>query len=112
MNLEFTEIISIILLWGAQRHGLKSGLFKKIYMYNLFFSFGRSGSLLYKLFSSCGEWGLLSSHGVQTSHCSGFSYGRAQAPGVWASVVEVQGLSCSEARGIFPAQGVNPCRLH
>ena len=93
---------------------LRVGLKKKIYIYiyNLVFSFGCSGSLLYKLFSSCSEWGLLASRGVQASRCSGFSYGRAQAPGVWASVVEVQGLSCSEARGIFPDQGMNPCRLH
>ena len=25
--------------------------------------------------SSCGEWGLLSGHGVQASHCGGFSCG-------------------------------------
>ena len=33
------------------------------------------------LFSSCGEWGLLSSYGVQASHCNGFSCCRAQALG-------------------------------
>ena len=31
-------------------------------------------------FSSCGEWGLLSSCGVRASHCGSFSCG-AQAPG-------------------------------
>ena len=29
-----------------------------------------------------------------------------------SSVVVVHGLSCSEARGIFPDQGLNPCRLN
>ena len=28
------------------------------------------------------------------------------------SVVVVRGLSCPEARGIFPGQGSNLCRLH
>ena len=27
-------------------------------------------------------------------------------------VVEVHGLSCSAARGIFPGRGSNPCLLH
>ena len=42
--------------------------------------------------------------GVWASHCSVFSYRRAQALGSWASVV----LS----RGIFPNQESNPCPLH
>ena len=46
--------------------------------WNLFFFFsfifGHVGSLLlHGLFSSCGELVLLSSCGVQASHCSGFS---------------------------------------
>ena len=46
-------------------------------------------------FSSCGEWGLLSSGGVQASRCGGFSRCGAQALGAralgtWASVVAVQ----------------------
>ena len=32
-------------------------------------------------FSSCGEWGLLSSCGARASHCSGFSCGGVQALG-------------------------------
>ena len=32
-------------------------------------------------FSSCGKWGLLSSHGEQASHCSDFSCSRAWALG-------------------------------
>ena len=39
------------------------------------------------LFSSCCKRGLLSSCSAQDSHCSSFSYGRAQALGMWASVV-------------------------
>ena len=35
-------------------------------------------------FSSCREWGLLPSHGVWASHCSGSSCG-ARPLGTWAS---------------------------
>ena len=44
-------------------------------------------------FSSCSEWGLLSSCDVCASHYSGFSCCRAQALGVQASVVAARGLS-------------------
>ena len=75
-------------------------------------------------FSSCGEWGLLSSCGARASHCAGFSHCRAQAPGTWTSaavahglnstdsIVVVPGLSCSMACGIFPDQGWSPPLLH
>ena len=44
--------------------------------------FGCIGSLLLcGLFSSCGQWGLLSCFGAQVSHCGGFSCCRAQALG-------------------------------
>ena len=38
----------------------------------------------------------------------------AAIPGLWStgSVVVEHGLSCSEACGIFPDQGSNPCLLH
>ena len=36
-----------------------------------------------RAFSSCGEWGLLSSYGVGASHCGGFSW----PPGTQAAVV-------------------------
>ena len=58
-------------------------------------------------FFSGGEWGLLSSCGVQTS-CSGFSCCGAQALGSQASAVVAQGLSCSVGCGIFLDQGSNP----
>ena len=57
------------------------------------FVFGCAGSsLLYELFSSCGDWGLLSSCGAPASHCSGFSCCWTQALGAWASVVLAPGL--------------------
>ena len=40
--------------------------------------------LLCGLFSSCRQQGLLSSCGVQASHCSGFSLCGAPALGIWA----------------------------
>ena len=72
--------------------------------------------------------------GAQPSHCSDFSCFRAQAPGTRASVVVAlrlnsfgvqaqqlwhmgsvvvaQGLSCSEACGNFPDQGLKLCPLY
>ena len=48
----------------------------------VFFPFGCAGSLLLPgRFSSCREWGLLSSYGAQASHCSGSSCCRARALG-------------------------------
>ena len=55
-------------------------------------------------FSSCGEWGLLSSSGAWASHCSGFSCFRVQDLGTGASVAVTDGLSSSVAYGIFPDQ--------
>ena len=55
-------------------------------------------------FSSCGKWGLLSSCDVLASHCSGFSYCRAQA----LELVAHRLSAC----GIFLAQGLNPRPLH
>ena len=44
-------------------------------------------------FSSCGKWGLVSSRGVQASHCGGFSGFRAWILGARAPVVAAHGLS-------------------
>ena len=82
-------------------------------------------SLLWRLFSSCGERGLLSGCGVQPSHCSGFSRGGAQALG---HVDQYLSLLSSRPLGqkswhmglvvlrhicrIFPEQGSNLCVLH
>ena len=82
-------------------------------------------------FSSCGEWGLLSSCGTQASHCGALSCCRARAPGagaavaaahgsvsaapgLWStgSVVGAHGLICSSACGVFLDQGLNSYLLH
>ena len=63
-------------------------------MYTLLYVFGCAGSLLVQwVFSSCGEWGLLSTCSAQSSHCGGFSCFGAQALGAWASVIVGHGLS-------------------
>ena len=99
--------------------------------------FGRAGSSLL-----LGDRGLLSGCGERVSHCGGFSCCGARAPhglpwasvagtaraqelwflgpvivacGPWivqASVVVAHGLSCPEACGVFPDQGLNPYLLH
>ena len=56
-------------------------------------------------FSSCSKWGLLSSCGVWTSHCGGFSCWGAQTPVLMPSVVVVHWLTHPTAFGIFPDQG-------
>ena len=58
-----------------------------------------------RAFSSCGKWGPLF-----TAVCGPLllrSTGSRRA----SSVVVAHGPSCSAARGIFPDQGSNPCRL-
>ena len=61
-----------------------------------------------RAFSSCSDWGLLSSCHVRASHCGGFSCCRAQAVDEWVSVVVVHGLNCPVACEIFSDQGLNP----
>ena len=63
-------------------------------MYILLYLFGCSGSSLVQwVFSSCEEWGLLSTCSAQSSHCGGFSCFGAQALGTWAAVIVGHGLS-------------------
>ena len=62
-------------------------------------------------FFSCDEWELFSSCAEHASHRDGFSYCGTWVLGLWASGVVVHGLSCSEACGISPDQGSNPCPL-
>ena len=58
------------------------------------FIFGCAGSsLLCGLFFNYGEWGPLSRHGAQASHCGGFSCCGTWALGVQASVAVVHELS-------------------
>ena len=63
-------------------------------------------SWLCRLFSSCGERGLLSSCCGGASHCRGFSVAET------GSIAAAHGLSCSSACGIFLDQGSNLCLLH
>ena len=92
----------------------------------VFIYFSCSGSLLlHGIFSSCGEWGLLSSCCAQASHHSGFLYRGAWALGCtglsscgsWS--LEHRLSSCdtwahlSHTCGTLPDQGlINPVPLH
>ena len=69
--------------------------FSCLFFFFLLFRFGCAGSSLLPVFSSCGEWGLLCSCGVQASHCSGFSCCRVWVLGTQTSVIAARGLSCS-----------------
>ena len=74
--------------------------------------------------SNYSNWRLLFSCSAQASHCSGFSCCRAQVLGHMGSVVVAprfqstgsivvpHRLTCSEAHGILPDRGSNPCCLH
>ena len=75
--------------------------------------------MLHGLLSSCSEWKLLPSWGVQASHCDGLPCPGAEvlehtgsvvvAPGLYSTglVVVVYGLSCFKACEIFLDQGWN-----
>ena len=64
-----------------------------------------------RAFSSCSEWGSLSSCGARAFYCSGFFCFEAWALEAWASVAVVHGFGCPSACGIFPDQGSNPYLL-
>ena len=81
--------------------------------------FGCTGALfLHRLFSSCGQKGysllIVVVHGILISRSTWSTGSRVQT--LWlrhmGPAVVVNGLSCSEACGIFPDQGLNPCPLH
>ena len=60
---EYLEGFDLLLVyWNA--------VFKKFYVF--IYSLTVLNLHCFRFFSSCGEWGLLSSWGAQTSHCSGF----------------------------------------
>ena len=63
-------------------------------------------------FSNWEERGLLSGCRAPASHCSGFSWWRAQALGARASIAGANGLSRHAACGILPDQGSSLCLLH
>ena len=85
--------------------------------FNVYLFFGCAGSLslLYGLFSSCGEQGLLSScvHKIliAVAFLEWSTGSRAHGPRT-DSVVVVHGPSCPAARGVFPDQGSNLCLMH
>ena len=60
-----------------------------------------------RAFSSCSEWGLLPRCSERASHCGGFSWCRARAPGARASTAVACGLSCPAACTIFLDQEQN-----
>ena len=74
--------------------------------------------------SSCGAWApehvgsvVAASRGHSSSRCAGLSPSRplllrSTGSSRAGSVIVAHGLSCSEACGIFPDQGLNPCPLH
>ena len=64
------------------------------------------------LFSGCSKQRLLCSCGAWVSHFSGFSCFGVLALDMQAPIVVAHGLSCSNAHGIFPDQGLNLCLLH
>ena len=45
----------------------------------------------FSFFSGCVQWGLLSSCGVQTSHCDGSSVAECGLQDTWASVAVARG---------------------
>ena len=63
-------------------------------------------------FSNWEERGLLSGCRAPASHCSGFSWWRAQALGARASIAGANRLSRHAACGILPDQGSSLCLLH
>ena len=83
-----------------------------------YFSFGCAGSLfLCKIFSSFGEWGLLSSCSVLVSHCGGLSCCRAQALGhagfsSCSSLALEHRLNSCGAGAWHLGMGLNLCLLH
>ena len=80
-----------------------------LYTHISFFIFDCTGSsLLCAGFFYFQQAGATLRWGVQASHCSSFSCGKARALGAWASVVVVQELSCSVACGIFPIKLMSP----
>ena len=58
------------------------------------------GVAVCSLFSSFGEWGLLSTFGAWASHCRGFSHFGAQAVGERASAVAARGLRSCGSRAL------------
>ena len=84
--------------------------------YHFFFFRGFTGCFfwlwLHRLFSSCGEQGLLSSRSAWASHCGGVSSYGARALQHRLKSCGTHRLSGSTVCWIFLDQGSNPCLLH
>ena len=99
---------------GSGGEHLSENLFKDFFKNNFFGGLHCILIAACRLFSSCHEWGQLSSCGAGASHCGGFSSDGpglqslgasvVAVPGLWntGSTAVVHGLSCSSAHGIFP----------
>ena len=106
--------VSLSHIWFGNTVFHSVGTFSvSIIIFKCLFIFGCAGfSVLLGFFSSCSEQGyspvlVLGLLTEVASSCRG-----ARALGSTCSVVAVHRLRCSEARGIFPDQGLNPCLLH
>ena len=104
MMSRFVNSYPLSIQWNPSPLAISTFLFK-----NRLFIFGRTGSWLPRgLFSSCRDWGLLSSCGAWASHGGGSPYSGAPALAAQASIVVVRGHDCPAAGGIFLDQGSKP----
>ena len=97
---------STLELWIHPVNVFEVSCTSKMYVFIYLFLAEQDLCCCWGLFSSCGEWGPPSDYGEWASRYSEVYCG------VRASVIVTRGLSCSEACGIFPDQGSNPCLLH
>ena len=112
-----------VLEWDAIAFSLANSFIKKLFLFIDLFLVVLGLCCCMRAFSSCSKWGILSSCGVQASHCGGFFCCKAWALGCvdfssfisqaleCGSVAVVHWLSCPAACRIFPDLGWNLCPL-
>ena len=100
LKLMLRQVSSFLLSWFKFQEINKKPFLKKLYLS----VFGCTGSLLQRVNFLQLQAGMLSSCGVQASHCAGFSCCGPQAIGC-------TGFSTCSACGIFLNQGLNLCPL-
>ena len=135
----FTCLLVTCMSSSEKKSVFRSPFHSKNFLFIYLFIGCVGSSLLRGLYSSCSEWGLLSSWGPQASHRGGFSCCRVWSPGcegfrscgmrtleLWHedfvvsaprldstdSIAVARGLSCFVACGIFPDYGLIPFLLH